>query len=169
MQKTMEGKFMNRAKRLIATLIIAALLTSAVEWRYKALAQEEVKLESVTVKLHTLDDDKDKEEAIDLKIKYIDTVYASASVGGGELWKDHSPREFEMEIKPALSLGKAQRAYLTLYKHPHGSETGCGWNAKIEVVGHLSDGRDVDLVSTGGMRIGDNNAYDLKFNFKKIQ
>ncbi|MDX2154116.1 MAG: hypothetical protein SFV54_25475 [Bryobacteraceae bacterium] len=51
----------------------------------------------------------------------------------------------------------------------HGSRTGCGWNAKVEVIGHLSDGRDVTLVNSGDMRIGDNNAFDLRFNFGRIQ
>ena len=162
-QNEEEGKMKFKLLMLVAISLVTALTG------LNTVQAEEAVLESVTIKLHTLDDDKDKEEAIDLAIRYINTTYASTSVGGGELWRDHTSKEIALEIKPALSIGKAERAFLTLYKRPHGSETGCGWNARIEVIGHLSDGRDVTLVSSGGMRIGDNNAYDLKFNFGRIQ
>lgn len=121
-------------KKLLTLLIIvtAAMFTTNI-----AIAEERT-LQSITVKFDTLDDDKDKEESIDLKVQYINTIDASINVGGNEKFNDHSTQTYELEVKPPLDLAKARRAFLKLYKHPYGSETGNGWNVKIEVVGHWS-------------------------------
>jgi len=120
---------------------------------------------------HTLDDDKDIEEPLDIWLMKEGQVLYQGTVGENEVWKDHSDKQFLLPLPENIELGlnACQGMQIRIRKRPWGSATGCGWSSSFDLKVRLEDGREFNALSSAessGRRWGDGHEYDRTFNLK---
>lgn len=149
-------------------------------------------LKSLEFRFTTNDDDKDREEAVEVWVRSQDwkktritkkvgpftipidvytqqgTEIANGKWGLGEKWPgDDGVREkvFRIDLQQPVLVRDIPKLAMRLMKHPN-QETGCGWDVSIAVKGIYSDGHPVTLFEWFNTRLGDDkpyNFYNLKF------
>jgi hypothetical protein len=119
-------------------------------------------VDSMLVTLHTVDDDKNRDESVRIIVRRGREVLAETSAGHGELWGNNSERSFELDLKPDVSLADIGQLSVDVIKSATGSGSGGGWMFRPEVVGRLADGKLVTLVDTGRtVKLGDGEPKDI--------
>lgn len=142
-----------------------ARVSSATEYDIITGRTEKPYLQRVTIYTHTHGDDKDDEESVLFQIKKTDgqVIASSGDLGGGVTWKDNTDQApIELTINPNVPIYQNDCSSIRLYwiKHPD-KNSGRGWRMSIRVIGHLSNGKDIEMHSIGERLIGDGHQYEF--------
>jgi hypothetical protein len=121
-------------------------------------------VKQLLVTFNTMDDDKDKEEALDAWAYLGGRELFHSTFSGGETWDDHTSRQLAFNMPSGITYDQVKNMSFRLRKNPVGSEHGKGWRVAIEIKALLEDGRQMlVLPSTGRMQIGEGQAFDLRW------
>jgi hypothetical protein len=130
---------------------------------------------AVNVSFWTINDDKDKEEKVEVWIEHQNgTIHATGVYGENEKWDEEEDGgnltgPFPLNLTPQVPKSESGRLRIRVKKHPHGSATGNGWSMAVGVTGRLSTGEDATLLArTEEVRMGDGNAYERSWNFQQV-
>lgn len=119
------------------------------------------RISSVQVVFNVNDDDKDKEEPIEI------TVYGGAiEVGKGTFgvntrWADPGSYPCDISLNPNFPVIRPESLRIRMYKRPHGSDSGNGMICSIDVHIRFEDGRVALLRQVPKKQYGDGHAYDV--------
>jgi hypothetical protein len=122
-------------------------------------------VDSMLVTLHTVDDDKNRDESVRLIVRRGSEVLAETTAGAGELWGNNSERSFELNLKPDVKLTDIGQLTIDVVKSAAGSGTGGGWIFHPQVLGRLDDGKLVTLLDTDkAVKLGDGEPKDVSIS-----
>jgi hypothetical protein len=122
-------------------------------------------VDKVMVTLHTLEDDKNRDEVVRLVVRRGSEVLGETTVGTGELWGADTERAYEIDLRPDVRLTDVGQLSVDVIKSATGTGTGGGWVFRPEVVGRLDNGDLVTLVETGkSIKLGDGEAKDVSIS-----
>ncbi|MFM8312932.1 MAG: thiol-activated cytolysin family protein, partial [Deltaproteobacteria bacterium] len=139
--------------------------------QYEVRTSQPIPIKNFQIAFHTLDDNKDAEEAVDVWITQEGQILYQGSFGQGENWNDHTEKGFTLPMTANFKggLNSCNGMKLRIRKRPSGSEKGCGWNMALDFVAHLEHGRGYSALSvedSKGKRWGDDSDYDRTFTLK---
>lgn len=142
-----------------------ARVSSSTEYDIITGRTEKPYLQRVTVYTHTHGDDKDSEESVLFQIKKTDgqQIASSGDLGGGVTWHDNTDQSpIELVMNPSVPIYQGDCSNIRFYwiKHPD-KNSGRGWRMSIRVIGHLSNGKDIELHKVGERLIGDGHQYEF--------
>ncbi len=123
---------------------------------------------SIHIILHTADDDKDKEEAIEIWIMRGGTEVGHNNWYEGIRMPDNRDFPYDINLVRPVAINEFGEMQLRLYKHPYGSRTGCGWNMDLEAwvtTTNLMGTREQHnvLPRTKTRYVGDGHKFDISF------
>jgi hypothetical protein len=117
--------------------------------------------DSVRVVLYTHGDDKDKEETIEMWVKSGDKILAHETHGQNERWEDGKAIQKAFVMKLDQAIPCTTPLNIRIYKHPHGSKTGCGWEMSMEATANCSNGDRIQVKGpTSIVMMGDGSQND---------
>ncbi len=122
-------------------------------------------VDSMLVTLHTVDDDKNRDESVRIVVRRGSEVLAETSSGAGELWGNNSERSFELNLRPDVKLTDVGALHIDVIKSASGSGTGGGWIFRPEVLGRLDSGNLVTILDTNtAVKLGDGEPRDISIS-----
>jgi Thiol-activated cytolysin len=138
---------------------------------YEVHSMRPVPITHFHLTFHTLDDDKDREEEVQLWLIKNGQILFSGTFGRNAIWEDHTSRSFDLPIPKQWGLGLASCSgiQLRIRKNPFGSATGCGWNMSPDLTVSLETGQSYNALSDSSrapQRWGDHHPYDRIFNLQ---
>jgi len=121
-------------------------------------------VKQILVTFHTLDDDKDPEEALDTWAYLGNRELFHEHYAKGDTWQDHTSRERVFALPPGVTYDQMKNVSVRLRKEQDGSFHGKGWRFALEARAVFEDGRHmVVLPLTGPLDFGDGHEFDRTF------
>lgn len=134
-----------------------SLSTDYQVYDYRTQAAKEV---VVTFKL--TEDDKDKEEEIQLKVYKGNVEVGAKNFGAGVKWPDPGIYPCVVPLANGVSASDVPSLRVHMYKVPDGSATGCGMRGSITIEAKLEDDKTtLHIKDRGDQQYGDTQPFDL--------
>lgn len=130
-------------------------------------AKKPTQISAIIIQFNLTDDDKDKEEEIQVTVQKAGVTIGFGRFGRGTKWRD--PAEYPCLVR-VLSFSETELDLITVrfYKVPHGSPTGCGMEGSIDIFVVYNGGFKERNLHIPEARYGDNNPYDVTFQLRRF-
>jgi hypothetical protein len=138
--------------------------------RYEVNTSTPIPIKKMDLVFHTQNDDKDREEDVEVWLTKNSRVLYHGSFGKGQNWGENTRHQIELVLQSELNgANECNGVQLRIRKNPNGSDTGCGWRMApalnvFTVTGDIFQairGSDAAVQSWG-----DGSEYDRTFTLK---
>ncbi len=121
-------------------------------------------VKQILVTFHTLDDDKDPQEALDAWAYLGNRELFHERFAQGQTWPDHTSRDRTFNLPAGVTYDQVKNVSLRVRKGQDGSYHGKGWHVAIEARAVLEDGRQMLVLPvTDPLSFGDGHDFDQSF------
>lgn len=130
-------------------------------------AKKPTQISGIVIQFNLTDDDKDKEEEIQVWVENAGRNIGFGRFGRGTKWRD--PGEYPCLVKtPLFSETELDSVTVRFFKVPDGSQSGNGMEGSIDFFVVYNGGFWEKNIHIPEARYGDNNPYDVTFNLRRF-
>jgi len=138
--------------------------------RYEVNTSIPIPIKKMNLVFQTQNDDKDREEEVEVWLTKNSKVLYHGSFGKGQIWGDNTRQQMEIVLRAELSgANECNGVQLRIRKNPYGSDSGCGWRMAPELNVFTEAGDTFQAIRGNDSLVqswGDGSEYDRTFTLK---